>query len=57
MSFFKYEIEIICENCNYPNKTKVPKGTSIKDFIKDIECTCENCKVTFTPIIYKTRWK
>jgi len=59
--FFKklnpYTVELTCSNCGCPNnQAKVPKGTTVPEFIKSGKFICDNCGCSSTPNEYKTKW-
>ena len=43
-----------CPNCGFGTEVKIPKGTSVADFIKGGKCKCDNCQVVFYPEEYTT---
>lgn len=54
--YFKYEINLTCPNCGCPNKTQIPRGTKVVEFVKEGKCKCDNCGVVFYPKEYSTKW-
>ena len=49
-----YKISVKCPNCGFGSMVKVPKGTSVTDFVKGGKCKCDNCAVVFYPEEYTT---
>lgn len=39
----KYSIKIRCDNCGTISKTKILKGTTIKNFLQKKEADCKYC--------------
>ena len=39
-----YEVRVICRNCGHAYTIKVPCGTTISTFVRDLDCI--NCKCT-----------
>ena len=52
----KYEVDMVCSNCGAPNKTQIPKGTNVEDFIKTGSFICDVCGCSTKPGEYKTKW-
>lgn len=55
-TFFGYEAKLKCENCGFMGNVKIPKGISVKEFIREGHFHCSNCGCVSTPKEYKTRW-
>jgi len=49
-----YKAYIICKNCGFNSEIRVPKGTSVADFVKGGKCSCDNCHVVGYPSEYTT---
>jgi DNA-directed RNA polymerase subunit RPC12/RpoP len=39
----QYTIKAKCSNCNHIFELKIPKGTTIENYLKSEACACENC--------------
>jgi hypothetical protein len=50
----KYTIAAKCPNCGFGTKIRIPKGTSVADFVKGGKCKCDECSVMFIPEEYTT---
>jgi len=38
-----YPIVVKCSNCNHKFELRIPKGTTISDYLQSEASTCENC--------------
>jgi hypothetical protein len=62
MSLFKkfltktYTAMAKCPNCGFGSVIKIPKGTSVADFVKGGHCQCDSCNVVFVPEEYTTSY-
>ena len=52
----KYEVDMICPLCGFPNKTLIPKGIPVEEFINTGQFKCDNCGCNSKPDEYKTKW-
>jgi len=54
--FGNYKAFVKCPNCGFGSEIKVPKGSSVTDFVKGGKCKCDNCQVVFFPEEYTTEY-
>lgn len=54
--FFGYEAKLKCENCGFMGEIRIPKGITVKEFIKTGMFKCDNCSCMSKPKEYKTKW-
>lgn len=52
--FGKYKAYVKCPNCGAPTEIRIPKGTSVADFVKGGKCNCDSCCCIFYPKEYTT---
>jgi len=49
-----YKAFMKCPNCGYGSEIRIPRGTSVPDFVKGGSCKCDKCLVVFYPDDYTT---